>query len=645
MENFELLDKDCLEIMEWMQVKGYASNTIRQYKHTLKRLQKNHRVLNNKSLRKILKELKHQNQRAVLGMINNFCFDKGLDFYLKVPKIKVKPRKTPEIYSLEEINIIINSVQYPYNLAIRCLFNMGAGLRISEIIKFSWNHIRWAELINNKDNYGIAVIRSGKGSKDRVVNIPSKLMNDLYNYAAEKRILNEFNIPIGGMMFPMGKKDYKKELMNRNLEKWKDEYLKYAYDWFRYNLVKNKCEKALGKRIKIHSLRHCVSKDTEILTINGWKNYTSLNLEEEIFSYNLEKDCIEIDKIIKINKYNYKGSLDKIKNRYLNTLITPEHKIIIKQKKNKFDLTNWELLPFNKINKKTWNLSYKLSSKINSKDSLFIERAGILGWILSDGTISKRKRPSISISQSYTVNKEKCEYIENLLIKSNLKYTKKIKKHKSPFNKKEYLLCTFHLLNDGNHSLINLGKGHDWIFEYINKDRTPKLNKILKLSYEELSELYKCMILGDGTKSKTENIEYCGQDEKRIELIRILCVLLGKTSVQGEKKQKGKKYSRIYIRENKDYTQLSNQKKHFLKEFYDDIVWCPETNNGTFIAKRKNTIFITGNSKATYLYEIEKIPIERIQLLLGHSNLSTTMIYTKINPVSTFELLKETKEI
>jgi len=107
-------------------------------------------------------------------MINNFCFDKGLDFYLKVPKIKVKPRKTPEIYSLEEINIIINSVQYPYNLAIRCLFNMGAGLRISEIIKFSWNHIRWAEWINNKDNYGIAVIRSGKGSKDRVVNIPYK---------------------------------------------------------------------------------------------------------------------------------------------------------------------------------------------------------------------------------------------------------------------------------------------------------------------------------------------------------------------------------------------------------------------------------------------------------------------------------------
>ncbi len=75
------------------------------------------------------------------------------------------------------------------------------------------------------------------------------------------------------------------------------------------------------------------------------------------------------------------------------------------------------------------------------------------------------------------------------------------------------------------------------------------------------------------------------------------------------------------------------------------FVWSPETNNGTFIAKRKNTIFITGNSKATYLYEIEKIPIERIQLLLGHSNLSTTMIYTKINPVSTFELLKETKEI
>jgi len=256
MENFDLTDDNCLEVMEWMQVTGYSANTIHQYKHTLKKLQKNHKVLNNKTLRNILKEMKYQNQRAVLCLINNFCFDKAIDFHLNIPKIKVKPRKTPELYSLEEINIIINAASKPFDLAIRCLFNMGAGLRISEIIKFSWNHIRWADWIDKKDSYGVAIIKSGKGSKDRVVNIPSKLMNDLYIYAKTKGNLNEFGIPLGGMIFPMAKKEYKKDLMEQNVEVWKNEYLKSAYDWFRYNIIMNQCEKALGKRIKIHSLRH-----------------------------------------------------------------------------------------------------------------------------------------------------------------------------------------------------------------------------------------------------------------------------------------------------------------------------------------------------------------------------------------------------
>lgn len=265
MENFELSDGNCLELMEWLQVRGYAYNTIKKYKYTLKKLQRNHKVLNNITLRKILKEFKYQNQRAVLCMVNSFCFDKAIDFHLNIPKIRTKPRKTPDIYSLEEINIMINSVEYPYNLVIRCLFNMGAGLRISEIIKLSWNHIRWADWIDKKDSYGVAIIRSGKGSKDRVVNIPLKLMQDLYEYAKEENNLNEFGIPLGGMMFPIGKNNYKPDLMKQNLEQWKNEYLEYAYNWLRYNIIQNKCEKALGKRIKIHALRN--SKATYLYEI------------------------------------------------------------------------------------------------------------------------------------------------------------------------------------------------------------------------------------------------------------------------------------------------------------------------------------------------------------------------------------------
>lgn len=255
METFSLDKETCRDIIDWMKVKGYSYATIRQYTCTLKQLSINDGEISNENLRKVIKKFKHQNQRAVLYIINNYCFDKGIDFRLLIPKIKVKPRKMPEILSLEEIKVMIDSAPHPFNLAIRCLFNMGAGLRISEIIKFSWSNIRWADWLSNQENYGIALIKSGKGSKDRVVNIPSNLMKDLYSYAKEQNNLNENQIPTGGMIFPMGNSEWKQELKETNLDQWKNEYLSYAYFWFRYNILHKYCEKALNKHLKIHSLR------------------------------------------------------------------------------------------------------------------------------------------------------------------------------------------------------------------------------------------------------------------------------------------------------------------------------------------------------------------------------------------------------
>lgn len=192
-------------------------------------------------------------------MIMDYCYDNDIDFNLKIPGIKAPPKKLPELLSINEIDLMIKSAPKPYDLAIRCIFNMGAGLRISEIIKFSWNDIRWIDWLRNKDNYGVAVIKSGKGSKDRIVNIPKKLMQDLYEYAKEKEVLNEFKIPTGGMIFPFDSKEdtfYKKDLLITNIELWKTEYVRSRYNWFRYNILQKCCEKALNKKIKIHQLRH-----------------------------------------------------------------------------------------------------------------------------------------------------------------------------------------------------------------------------------------------------------------------------------------------------------------------------------------------------------------------------------------------------
>lgn len=256
MENLELNKDLFYKIMDYANAKGYSPNTIKTYAHYLKRIIKKNKVLNKDVLRSLLKTMKHQNQRAILVLINDYCFYSNIDFRMVIPRVKSKPRNLGKFVSVEEVKIMVNSSPKPYDLMLRCIFNIGAGLRISEAIKLSWNHINWIDWIKKK-GYGTCLIKNAKGHKDRVNNIPQKLMQDLYDYAKELKILNEFGVPNGSMIFECGLKNFKPDLFINNLDKWKQEALRHAYDWFRYNILEKYCEKALGHKVNIHQLRHC----------------------------------------------------------------------------------------------------------------------------------------------------------------------------------------------------------------------------------------------------------------------------------------------------------------------------------------------------------------------------------------------------
>lgn len=264
MESLQL-DKDFFyKIIDFMEAKHYSSNTIKAYSSFLRTISKKYKVLNDETSIKIFKKIQHQNQKAVITLINDYCHLYSIDFRVVMPRMKQKPRKIPEKLSIEEIKLMIEAAPKPYDLMIRCIFNLGAGLRISEILKLCWHDIRWADWINNRE-YGIVHIRNSKGGKGRINNIPKQLMDDLYEYAKELRILNEFGMPTGNMIFQCVGGNFKPELMANNLELWKERYITSSYNWFRYNILQKHCEKALGKKINIHMLRH--SRATYLLEV------------------------------------------------------------------------------------------------------------------------------------------------------------------------------------------------------------------------------------------------------------------------------------------------------------------------------------------------------------------------------------------
>jgi integrase len=181
-----------------------------------------------------------------------------MDFKIVIPSVERHKKKiTIKTLPIPEIDIIIAAAPKPYDLMIKCIFKIGAGLRVSEAIRLSWSNFKWANWLEDKGIGGVEIKNSKSG--DDLTTVPKALMEEIYEYANEKKILNEFGIPIGGMLFNFNKcynGEYKKELRQHNLERWKDLYLHHAYGWFRNNILKKHCEKAVCHPIRIHSLRH-----------------------------------------------------------------------------------------------------------------------------------------------------------------------------------------------------------------------------------------------------------------------------------------------------------------------------------------------------------------------------------------------------
>lgn len=401
-------------------------------------------------------------------------------------------------------------------------------------------------------------------------------------------------------------------------------FRKVAYRTIQYAIASYAQKAKIPHRVSMH----CVSEDTEILTSNGWKKYNEIYEGEKIFSYNLNFKVVEEDNIKKIFLYNNEGKdIYHIKNKYIDSIITPEHRIVTKFSKRISNKDIWNDYQFITIQdlmdiKSLRQIKYLLGGTNKDGISIGHYKASILGWILSDGCIDKNG--DISIFQCSIANPKKCEIISKLLANSGLTYSIKIQKEKiTGYNKnngKKSRLIVFRLLKGNNKH------EHDWIYQFIYKDRTPRW-ELLGLCGSDLKDVIDSMLLGDGSKHKIYNdYEYQGQNKKRIEFLRTASLFLNKKSSIGIKVQDNKKYSRTYISDNAQCDIIHNIKK----EKYTGKVWCIETNNGNFFARRKDTLFLTGNCfRHFFITSLSKLGYSHsdIAKLTGHSTVGVISNY------------------
>lgn len=338
----------------------------------------------------------------------------------------------------------------------------------------------------------------------------------------------------------------------------------------------------------------CVDEATEILTIEGWKGIDSLEKGELVCTFNIEKEQLEYQKCNAVFRYEHEGDMVHVQNQDTDQLLTLTHRVLHKDRKhsgNKYWNGKWE---FTEVHSLTAHqgmnlpLAYPYNS---SKVSIGEDFAELLGWVLGEGWEQKESN-GINISQTET-NLANVIRIRRLLERLNFTYSEYERERE--YEGEPYIEHQFHIhAKHGKKIRKRIPKGE------------PTL-ELLHLPYNERQALFEALIRGEGSGKLGSNLVFYQKSTRFREWFQLLCLHQGyRTSTNSDKKQ----YVSVSPRHT---TQLQHRHLNPIHEDcrvhrvpYTGRVWCVETSNGTFVARRNRKIFITGNSGFPKAYDISK---------------------------------------
>jgi|GEM_PF-4888402 len=339
-------------------------------------------------------------------------------------------------------------------------------------------------------------------------------------------------------------------------------------------------------------INYCVDIETEALTKRGWLKYNEITYEDEILSYDVQTKKLKWSKILNlfINE-NYYGKMFRLTNVTLDALVTPGHKFVTKQK---------GIVPVEKL--LTYNNIVTMGSEVESDNEIKYyedEFVNLVGWFVTEGSFQIYNKVN-EIDTSY------CIFIHQ---KKDTDAYFKIKKYLSKYDATQWKEC-----NNTNSNNISNFRLYDKLSKDIlevgyDKDTNVKLlsyDFILKLTPKQRLMLIDSMIEGNGYKKF-----YYQKNEEHTKRFLMLCTLSGISTTCRHRTFNTKFGERsIYITtllkgrnacsvsKTKFYGGKRNNKysENVPTIDYKGVVWCPTTEYGTFVCRRGEKIYVTGNS-------------------------------------------------
>jgi hypothetical protein len=307
---------------------------------------------------------------------------------------------------------------------------------------------------------------------------------------------------------------------------------------------------------------YCVPDDTEILTTHGWKLRKDLSIGEPVLTYNIKSNESEWQPVLDIASFEYDDSLMTLSNkRGVKFKFTEDHRFPVFNYKN--DISIIRAYEFNTGHK------IPLSAKIIDTPVSILSplEASLLGWLVTDG-----------------YHRWRGNNLEAMIYQSDKKYAKKIRKLFADYISSESVhpltgVICFRLKTG---TLNNIKK----IFH--SKADLPSI--VTKLNREGLEAIFEAMMDAEGCWNLKGN-QFTQKKGAVLDSFQIICNLLGKSFDIKEHKSNGCCYGYVRNRNTfciKDAT-IGN-------ESYSGIIWCPKTENSTWVMRQNGKVIITGNT-------------------------------------------------
>jgi ribonucleoside-triphosphate reductase len=345
-----------------------------------------------------------------------------------------------------------------------------------------------------------------------------------------------------------------------------------------YKQVKQ-CIQELIYNLNVPSRWGCVPLDTEILTKDGWKLKDEISTSDKIYGF--QNGNIIDDEILAVNEYDFDGELIAFSNRSQEQLLTPNHRVLrlgYNDNKEKFFVDEAKGLFEAKS-----PVNVPVAGHINQNNyAISDDLLQLYAWILSEGSIPNQSSSDnrIVIHQSPIKNKEYCNEIEGILERLGLTYRKTFRQH--GFGKG---VDTYRLSRPFSRELSSILKKQELPMDILRKCSERQI-KLFIHTYRK----------GDGEKKRFRIIT---KDEKIQDDFQELAALVGYGTKVAERKSTlsdNTLYIITFLTKGSGKITLTTKKK----VNYKGKVWCPTTGSSYWIARRKGSVFITGNSQTPF---------------------------------------------